>query len=102
MRSLGPHVSQRPHIYQRRPGRVEAMQINLKNIEAVAKWCGGKTTTEINPNDPMGTRIVLYVPVAPHGVVRAVLGDYVVKGKDDEFWTVPPDIFESAFEEYLP
>jgi hypothetical protein len=61
--------------YCRKPFEIEAVQVTLENMAAVAEWCGGSVITEetskfvkVNVTKPLNDRLT-----------RAFVGDWVTK-----------------------
>lgn len=59
----------------------ECMGFTPTNAEALAAWCGGKVSVEIDALDPSKTRQAVNFPTRD-GVERAYVGDLLVKDGD--------------------
>ena len=76
--------------YKKRPVIIEAKELtyNRERQESIAEWCGGKC-------GPDGSVIINTL----EGKMRAVTGDYVIKGVAGEFYPCKPDIFHKTYKE---
>lgn len=82
-----------PKFYRKKPVVIEAMQLNSSNAAELAEWCGGRTT------DPLVISLSSHVFIDTlEGVMRADVGDYIIKGVQGEFYPCKPDIFEATYE----
>ena len=73
--------------YRKLPVVVEATQVTLANLHAVADWCEGYV-------GPCG----IYIHTL-EGEMSADLDDWVIKGIQGEFYPpCRPDIFEATYE----
>ena len=79
--------------YRKKPVEVEAV-----------KWEGGKEQYELimslAPKDTVFYREqeAAFDIYTLEGVMRASLGDYIIKGVQGEFYPCKPDIFEQTYE----
>jgi hypothetical protein len=73
--------------YRKRPVVIEAALLTADNVSEVAAWCHARTA---NPS---------YLNISTlEGIMRADLGDYVIRGIKGEFYPCKPDIFEASYE----
>lgn len=81
--------------YQTKSVLVDAIRFTRDNVKDVLKFTEGKEsiTTEIHPYGKSYCSID-----TPQGGMKALLGDYIVKGLDGEFLPYKPDIFEKLYE----
>ncbi len=88
--------------YRKKPVVVKAVQlvydpedwleiIDFDFLEDVAEWCGG--SIEYGPRAVTGIAIQTL-----EGVMRAELGDWIIRGVKGEFYPCKPDIFEATYE----
>jgi hypothetical protein len=92
-----------------KPFRVDAVQLNWKNWNDVADFLGDilgplNPAFEIRADEASDTcrehgPVFLGVSIPTlEGKVRVVHGDYIVKGSQDEIYSVRPEIFEKTYE----
>lgn len=79
-------------MYRKKAVSVEARQVNLANLDQVAKWCNGIVRRR---EDNFSPRIQI---MTLEGVVTAQLGDWVIKGVMGEFYPCRDDIFQMTYE----
>jgi hypothetical protein len=76
--------------YRKKPVVVEARQFALStDATPIADWCGGRVLYTATPCVLIGTL---------EGDMRAVVGDYVIKGVAGEFYPCRADIFQATYE----
>lgn len=80
--------------YRKRPVEVEvdAELLTRENFEAVGAWAGVKECWGLDAPVP-----ALLVDTL-EGVMKARLGDYVIRGVQGEFYPCRADIFEATYE----
>jgi hypothetical protein len=80
--------------YRKKPVVVEARFFDCyMNAHAIAAWCGGEAK-----QDPLSGPV--YIDIATlEGVMRANVGDFVIKGVKGEFYPCKADIFCATYEE---
>jgi hypothetical protein len=85
--------------YRKKPVEIEAWQIEqAEDIEAIGDW--------IAENDKNGSHEVsgqlggeAYLAIRTlEGEMRADVGDWVIRGVQDEFYPCKPDIFAATYE----
>lgn len=91
-------MSGEPMKFRKKPVVIEAMQFNRTNGSVVAKWCGGRWHSETKPSDPTDVAEWVDIPTL-EGVMRASLGDWIVKGVQGEFYPCKSDIFQQTYEQ---
>jgi hypothetical protein len=75
---------------EKKPIRVQAVKTTLENLREVEKWCGGEVVgTSEDANIHINTL---------EGVMRANIGDWIIKGVKNEFYPCKPEIFEQTYE----
>ena len=75
--------------FRRKPITVEAIQWNGNNLYGVLSFLGKKTYGQI-----VGAVLI----VTPKAILTAVIGDWIVKGDDGEFYPCNPGDFERTYE----
>ena len=85
--------------YRKKPVVIEAIQYTGKNDNELHVWSNGVIITspvcEPNEENPTGN----YIQVNTlEGVMVGIVGDYIIKGIQGEFYPCKPDIFEQTYE----
>ena len=90
-------MSTTPTTYRKKPVEIEAVELTRDNARDVAEWADGQRVSLVNPS----TRDSFYgVEIATlEGTMRAVPGDFVIRGVQGEFYPCKPDIFAATYEE---
>ncbi len=79
--------------YRKKPIVIEAMgPLTHDNAASIAHWCSGGVTRAL---DAVGIETL-------EGIMRADLGDWVIKGVQGEFYPCKPDIFDATYEQVTP
>ncbi len=86
--------------FRNKPVVIEAVRFRASNGGRVAKWCGGRNRFEGKPSDPSDVAEWIDIPTL-EGVMRADLGDWIIRGVQGEFYPCKPDIFTATYEEVL-
>ena len=84
--------------YRKKPVEIDAIQFTGGNSVQVAQFItdgGGTFRADTHPRD--GAQDVFYIRTL-EGDMRAVDGDWIVKGVQGEFYPVKADIFEATYE----
>jgi hypothetical protein len=80
----------RPTKYRKKPVVVEAMgPLSPANVATIGEWCRA---------DLWDANAQFLVIKTLEGDMRAVEGDYIVRGVKGEFYPCKPDIFEATYE----
>lgn len=79
--------------YRKRPVVVEAMQFTAASCAAVCEWMG----IDHEETGRCGFDTPLIIETL-EGEMRAVVGDWIIKGVQGEFYPCKPDIFEATYE----
>lgn len=82
-----------PKRYRKKPVEIEAVQLDPQNAFTVLDEVGG----ELEMTDD-GTPTALLIPTL-EGIMRAEIGDYIIRGVEGEFYPCKPKIFEKTYEE---
>ena len=86
------------HLYRKKPVIIEAAWFKTPEVaESIAAWCGGRVCSESKASDPTDVTYWIDIPTL-EGVMKASLGDYIIKGVRGEFYPCKPDIFEDTYE----
>jgi len=75
--------------YKKKPIVIEAMQWNDFNLDEVLRFLG--------VNGTLKSRDTILIDTL-EGIMKASVGDYIIKGVDGEFYPCKPDIFEKTYE----
>ena len=75
--------------YKTKPCEIEAIQFIGDNVEEIKKFVG--KYFEVRTIDG------IYIKTL-EGVVKAIVGDYIIKGLRGEFYPCKPDVFEKKYE----
>lgn len=78
--------------FMKKPVVIEAHRLLVDNVAEIAIWCAGRSVD----TDTEWPSIAIETP---EGVMKAVPGDWVVRGIQGEHYPVKPDIFEQTYEQ---
>ena len=83
-----------PTKYRKKPVVIEAMQLTLDSAGAVARWLpsGGDHMVLVSPG-----RVSVHIKTL-EGVMVASVGDFIIRGVQNEFYPCKPDIFAATYE----
>lgn len=84
--------------YRKKPVVIDAVRLTEADIDPIAFWCGGEARSEVSPRDHDDVYRYILIPTL-EGVMKAEIGDWVVKGVKGEFYPVKNDIFKATYEE---
>lgn len=82
--------------YRKKPGEIEAAQLQEWNAVELADWCNGTTVTDTNPDgsDPM-----TFVQITDSvGTAQAAPGDFILRTPGGKFLRCPAVLFEAIYE----
>lgn len=79
-------------LYRKRPVTVEAMQWDGTNAGELEEFMGDAYETWIPSADQIIVKTL-------EGELTASLGDYIIRGTQNEFYPCKPDIFAGIYEE---
>lgn len=89
--------------YRKLPVEIEAIQYNGLNREEVEMFVGTTLTQELETDAAyqLGKAAPVFsiVILTLEGNMKAMPGDYIIKGIKGEFYPCKPDIFEKTYEE---
>lgn len=85
--------------YRKKPVVVEAVRWDgsLKSTKDVTRWCGGAYDFAVKPSDHTDKAEWIFIPTL-EGVMRADVGDWIIKGVKGEFYPCKNEIFEETYE----
>lgn len=76
--------------YRKKPVVIEAMQWDGENTNQIAKFCRGKAILQVFEK--------CFHIYTLEGIMKASIGDYIIKGVKGEYYPCKPDIFEMTYE----
>lgn len=86
------------HKYRKKPVVVEAIQFkdDPKKMAEISKFMNGTSRpVRVSYDDPDNPTMLIKTL---EGVMRADVGDYIIKGVQGEFYPCKPDIFNQTYE----
>ena len=81
-------------LYRKRPVVVETVQWLGDNLEEIVQFAGDDVIWSVDDQ-------ALYVGTL-EGLMRATVGDFIIKGVDGEFYPCKPGIFLATYEAVNP
>ena len=83
--------------YIKKPVIIEAVQLTDSNHSEIIQWLSSYNVESytLRSPDPSG----LYIKTL-EGVMKANIGDYIIKGVKDEFYPCREDIFKMTYDEH--
>lgn len=81
--------------YIKKPVEVEAIQLTDESVVEIIKWATDYINIEVTSDDDDNITGLL-IPTL-EGMMKASMGDYIIKGVQDEFYPCKPDIFEKTY-----
>ena len=78
--------------FVKKPVVIEAIQYNGENIEAIEDFVGKKLSTVLASD----VDVKLIIPTL-EGYMKALKGDYIIKGIKGEFYPCKPDVFKEIY-----
>jgi len=86
--------------YRKKPVIIEAIEYNGNNDNEIENWSNdevfGSPVLEPTKDNPTGCYLQIKTL---EGVMTAIVGDFIIKGIQGEFYPCKPDIFEQTYEE---
>jgi hypothetical protein len=79
-------------LYRKKPVIIEAQLLTRENFEDVGEWAGVAECWGLDAPIP-----ALHIRTL-EGTMKALLGDWVIKGVQGEFYPCKPDIFDTTYE----
>lgn len=85
--------------YRKKPVIIEAIQFedNSDRIIEIHEFMGGDTI-RVNYEDKVNPYLKIETL---EGIMKASVGDYIIKGVNGEFYPCKPDIFEKTYERVI-
>ena len=89
-----------PKRFRKRPVEIEAMRWDgsLLSTETVTQWCGGAYDYEVKASDHTDKAEWISIHTL-EGVMRADVGDWVIRGVAGEFYPCRDEIFAATYDE---
>ena len=89
--------------YRKRPVVIEAVQLDNINVPSAVRWIGVDKATMNLESDAAyragkGPPVFSVIIHTLEGDMKAMPGDYIIKGVHGEFYPCKPDIFEKTYE----
>lgn len=89
--------------YRKKPVVIDAVQWSGSNLREMEQFTGSKlecdlysdTAWEVGKSAPLFSFKIATL----EGVMKAMPGDYIIKGVSGEFYPCKPDIFEKTYEQ---
>ena len=78
--------------YTKKPTMIEAIQLTDDNHSEIIQWLSSYDVESYTLNSSE-----LYIKTL-EGVMKANVGDYIIKGVKNEFYPCKPEIFEMTYE----
>lgn len=82
--------------YQKKPVVIEAIQWTGGNTEEIIRFCNNGKDAKLVNNDYVGDGLLIFTL---EGDMFARVGDYIIKGVNDEYYPCKPDIFKKTYDE---
>ena len=83
-----------PKQYSKKPVTIEAIQLTDDNHSEIIQWL---SSYNVEAHTLKSTE--LYIETL-EGVMKASIGDYIIKGVKDEFYPCREDIFKMTYDEH--
>ena len=87
--------------YRKKPVVIEALQWTGTNLEEIKSFVGEQLEYDINDTAWEVGKAAPYVLMKIHtleGDMEASVGDYIIKGVNNEFYPCKPDVFAKTYE----
>jgi hypothetical protein len=82
--------------FRKKPVVIEAVRfVDNASAEEIMRWAGGMVQVSIDPATGLAHGISIDTL---EGVMRADLGDWIIKGVGGEFYPCKPAIFKATYE----
>jgi hypothetical protein len=83
---------------RKKPVEIQAVRFTISNGGPAAKWCGGRNMCIATPTSSTDAAVEWIDIPTLEGVMRANLGDYIIRGVQGEFYPCKPDIFDATYD----
>lgn len=84
--------------YRKKPVEIDAIQWNGENAGELMEFCGEDNIGFACIKEPNGITYWLCQILTLEGVMKANIGDYIIKGVRGEFYPCKEDIFIETYE----
>lgn len=87
--------------FRKKPVEVEAIHYDGTNRAAVVEFMGGERQAKAEEKKLPGPGRGMHDGIVIHtleGVMKASIGDWIIRGGQGEFYPCKPDIFEATYE----
>ena len=85
--------------YRKKPIVIEAIQYTGNNDHKLKLWSNGTVYSspvlEITKENPTGSYLQIKTL---EGIMTAIVGDWIIRGVQGEYYPCKPDIFEQTYE----
>lgn len=82
--------------YRKKPVEIESIQYIGNNVEEVEEFVGNQLLRYNNTQEE--NDYSLGIPT-PEGIMKASVGDYIIRGVRNEFYPCKPEIFRITYDE---
>lgn len=82
--------------YRKKPVEIEAIQYIGNNVEEVEEFVGNQLLRYNNTQEE--NDYSLGIPTL-EGIMKALVGDYIIRGVRNEFYPCKPEIFRITYDE---
>ena len=83
--------------YRKKPVQIEAIQFMGNNVKEIEDFVGQQLLRFTN-KDNEDPDYSVGIPTL-EGIMKASVGDYIIRGVKNEFYPCKPDIFRSTYDE---
>lgn len=83
--------------YKKKPVQIEAIQFMGNNVKEIEDFVGQQLLRYTN-KDNEDPDYSVGIPTL-EGIMKASVGDYIIRGVKNEFYPCKPDIFRSTYDE---
>jgi hypothetical protein len=88
-----------PRLYRKKPVVIEAIQLTEETAMVIAQWLVFYGQPHKIGWDTKDGARVNYIKIPTlEGTMKAVIGDYIIRGIKGEFYPCKPDVFEQTYE----
>lgn len=91
--------------FRKKPVVIEAIQWDNANYKEIGDWMDKKIEPELESDAAyiagQGAPVFTIAIETLEGTMKAMPGDWIIKGVNGEFYPCKPDIFEQTYEEVV-
>lgn len=84
--------------YRKKPVVIEAVKWTGENYDEIKTFCRKDAFLAEEDTDGIWLKEAVLCVCTLEGILKASVGDYIIKGVDGEFYPCKPDIFEKTYE----